>query len=94
MVPQELINYVIDFLHDNEYALYACSLVCHDWLPTSRHHKFRYTIIGSLDREGDDALKTFDTCPIAAGYVQDLTISGGLAHGPIPDFSNVSNFTG
>jgi hypothetical protein len=40
-LPQELCDYVIDYLHCNRAALKACSLVCKDWLPASRLHLSR-----------------------------------------------------
>lgn len=40
-IPLDLIEWVIDYLHDDKHALYACSLVHPDWLPTARYHTFR-----------------------------------------------------
>jgi hypothetical protein len=37
-LPQELWDCVIDHLHLDQAALRTCSLVCKDWLPTSRLH--------------------------------------------------------
>ncbi|KZW00589.1 hypothetical protein EXIGLDRAFT_604304, partial [Exidia glandulosa HHB12029] len=39
-LPPELCDRVIDFAHDDYRTLRACSLVCADWLPGSRHHLF------------------------------------------------------
>lgn len=39
-LPQELIDQIIDHLHDDPPALSSCSLVCNAWLPASRHHFF------------------------------------------------------
>jgi hypothetical protein len=38
--PSELYDYTIDYLHNDRPTLYTCSLVCADWLPSSRHHLF------------------------------------------------------
>ena len=38
--PQELIDYVLDFLHNDKASLAACSLVCASFLPTSSFHLF------------------------------------------------------
>ncbi|KDR67792.1 hypothetical protein GALMADRAFT_257631 [Galerina marginata CBS 339.88] len=39
-LPQELVDHIIDHLHDNPLALNNCARVCHAWLPTSRLHLF------------------------------------------------------
>ncbi|KAJ7704024.1 hypothetical protein B0H17DRAFT_1326736 [Mycena rosella] len=38
--PQELIDRILDDLHDDEPSLVQCSLVCRAWLPTTRYHLF------------------------------------------------------
>lgn len=39
-LPQELVDHIIDHLHDDRRALSNCARVCHAWLPTSRLHFF------------------------------------------------------
>lgn len=39
-LPQELVDHIVDHLHDDPLTLNSCSLVCHAWLPTSRLHLF------------------------------------------------------
>ncbi|KAF8149395.1 hypothetical protein B0H34DRAFT_733595 [Crassisporium funariophilum] len=39
-LPQELIDHILDHLHDDSVALNNCALVCQAWLPTSRLHLF------------------------------------------------------
>jgi len=39
-LPQELVDHVLDHLHDDPLTLSSCSLVCHSWLPTTRYHLF------------------------------------------------------
>ena len=39
-LPQELVDHIIDHLHDDPLALSNCARVCRGWLPTSRHHFF------------------------------------------------------
>ena len=39
-IPQELVDHIIDHLHDDPLALSNCARVCRGWLPTSRHHFF------------------------------------------------------
>lgn len=40
-LAQELVDTIIDYLHDDSKALHACALTCQSWLPSSRHHIFR-----------------------------------------------------
>jgi len=39
-LPQELVDHIIDHLHDDPLALNNCARVCQAWLPTSRLHFF------------------------------------------------------
>ncbi|KAF8802719.1 hypothetical protein BYT27DRAFT_7111750 [Phlegmacium glaucopus] len=39
-LPQELVDHIIDHLHDDQLALSNCARVCQAWLPTSRLHFF------------------------------------------------------
>lgn len=39
-VPQELIDRILDCLHEDSVALRSCSFVCRSWLKQSRHHLF------------------------------------------------------
>ena len=39
-LPQELVDHIIDHLHNDRAALSNCARVCRGWLPTSRHHFF------------------------------------------------------
>ena len=39
-LPPELIEYIIDHLHDSPSALRACARVCRDWVAPSRFHLF------------------------------------------------------
>lgn len=40
VLPQELTDMAIDFLHDDPKSLRACSLVCRDWVSPSHFHLF------------------------------------------------------
>ncbi|KAK0214259.1 hypothetical protein EDD85DRAFT_253564 [Armillaria nabsnona] len=51
-MPQELVDYTLDFLHDDVPTLRACSLVSRAFLPCSRHHIYSNVFIvriGELD---------------------------------------------
>lgn len=45
-LPLELTDNIIDYAHADKSTLFACSLVCKDWLPSTRFHLF--TIISIL----------------------------------------------
>ncbi|KAK0434142.1 hypothetical protein EV421DRAFT_2023188 [Armillaria borealis] len=47
-VPQELIDYILDFLHDNVPTLRTCSLVSHAFLPCSRYHIYSNVFIADF----------------------------------------------
>ncbi|KAF9066123.1 hypothetical protein BDP27DRAFT_1151553, partial [Rhodocollybia butyracea] len=38
--PQELVDEIIGFLHDDKGGLLHCSLVCRAWMPAARYHLF------------------------------------------------------
>jgi hypothetical protein len=40
-IPQELVDQIIDHLHDDTEALNVCALTARDWLPSTRYHLFR-----------------------------------------------------
>jgi hypothetical protein len=42
VLPQELIDICIDFLHADIESLVSCSLVCWDWVPPVRFHLFGF----------------------------------------------------
>ncbi|KAF7299666.1 hypothetical protein HMN09_00972000 [Mycena chlorophos] len=44
-LPQELHDYIIDFLHLQRQSLCSCSLVCKAWLPSSRYHLFTHSTV-------------------------------------------------
>lgn len=40
-IPPELVDQIIDHLHNDPKSLNACALAARDWLPSARHHRFR-----------------------------------------------------
>jgi hypothetical protein len=38
ILPTEIFERILDFLHADTQALISCSTVCHEWYPTSRYH--------------------------------------------------------
>ncbi|KIK52120.1 hypothetical protein GYMLUDRAFT_100805 [Collybiopsis luxurians FD-317 M1] len=48
ILSQELIDYILDFLHTSVPSLTSSSLVCRSWLPTTRYHLFRTPVLYQL----------------------------------------------
>ncbi|KAJ6514954.1 CNH domain-containing protein [Mycena vitilis] len=40
VLPTEIFERIVDFLHGEKNSLVACSMVCRDWFPTSRYHLY------------------------------------------------------
>jgi hypothetical protein len=40
-IPPELIDQIIDHLHDDPKSLNACALTTRNWVPSARHHRFQ-----------------------------------------------------
>ncbi|KAF7358489.1 hypothetical protein MVEN_00899400 [Mycena venus] len=50
ILPRELCDLVVDYLHAERVALGSCALVCRAWVPASRFHLFEH--ISLSDNEG------------------------------------------
>jgi len=89
-LPPELIDRIIDYLHDSHADLSACSCVCRAWLESSRFHLF-YSIsihtagkresYGSLLSKCQKLSKAIRRCPSIAFHVRDLEFSTGFRYG-------------
>ncbi|KAJ7328684.1 hypothetical protein DFH08DRAFT_1084265 [Mycena albidolilacea] len=42
IIPQELYDLIVDYLHTERSALSSCALVCRAWVPASRFHLFEH----------------------------------------------------
>ncbi|KAJ6447512.1 hypothetical protein C8R45DRAFT_1224870 [Mycena sanguinolenta] len=42
---QELVDSILDFLHDSRPDLKRCALVCKSWLPSAQYHLFSYYVL-------------------------------------------------
>jgi hypothetical protein len=72
LLPPEITDRIIDFLHDDRKALYACSLVCREWVPSSHTHLF-WTI--NLSRNCQTALlRLLEFTPQVRLYVRELSV--------------------
>ncbi|KZT65546.1 hypothetical protein DAEQUDRAFT_731233 [Daedalea quercina L-15889] len=74
-LPLELLEYTVDYLHDDVHALRTCSLTCQSLLPVTRLHLFRCIIL----RRVPDCLRFLDALETSAhthariaDYVKDL----------------------
>ncbi|KAH8102423.1 hypothetical protein BXZ70DRAFT_781410 [Cristinia sonorae] len=67
--PQEITDYVLDFLHDNPKALRACAKTCRSWLPTSYLHLF-----ANITFQSPASCSAFGT------LLQDAPYLGQLVH--------------
>ncbi|KAJ7458268.1 hypothetical protein B0H11DRAFT_2061495 [Mycena galericulata] len=65
-IAQELIDTILDFLHDDRASLLSSSLVARKWVPASRHHIFERIVINHFlaPRRGfrDNAHTFLDIC--------------------------------
>lgn len=99
-LPPELFDKIIDFLHDDYFALKASSLVCRSWVKSSRYHLFRHVAFGGNgDRMPSTGLvgAPLGNCrrlysvilksPDIARYVTNLIIF----EGPLDDFHCIRN---
>jgi hypothetical protein len=80
-LPSELADTIIDYLHDDNYALTTCSTVCKAWLPRSRFHLLGHISLASWNSKGffdllDSPLSTI------APYVRYLEIEEGPGQYP------------
>lgn len=71
-IPPEVIDYIVDFLHDDYKTLANCSLTCRSWLPRARYHKFSSMRVTHDTR--DKYLKLLHTCPDVWPYIQRLRL--------------------
>ncbi|KAF8530776.1 hypothetical protein JB92DRAFT_3105997 [Gautieria morchelliformis] len=84
MLPGELIDQVIDHLHDDLPSLRACCLTCRAWVPSARFHIF-YNIVLSAKRAHAfarvrrmrRAAGLLKPSPHISLLVRSLTIDGG-----------------
>jgi hypothetical protein len=78
IIPPELIDAVLDFLHDDRVVLYACAVVCKAWLPSCRFHLFSCILLHTWNAQKfstllDSPLHTSAITP----YVRSLYLLEG-----------------
>jgi hypothetical protein len=81
LLPQEITDHIIDFLHDDREALYACSLVCRKWVPSSRTHLF-----WAVRSSGTPTFsRLLEFTPQIGLYVRDLSVYYDAAREVVPE---------
>jgi hypothetical protein len=75
-VPHELVDAIIDLLHDDHAALTTCALVCRSWVTASRRHLFSQFVIDNENGSKASDLLSSATCTIALA-VRHLTLDRG-----------------
>ncbi|KAI0755835.1 hypothetical protein C8Q74DRAFT_1305600 [Fomes fomentarius] len=73
-LPVETTDIIIDHLHNDIRSLRACSLVCHAWLPSTRHHLFNSFTIKPGDAYFADSVTFLTTTPEIARHIRSLRI--------------------
>jgi hypothetical protein len=87
-LPQELIDIILDNLHDDYRALHSCSLVCHSWLPTCHRHIFHHVVLLPTNKYvlyAKHPIKSYSqrlhrilfNSPYIANYIQQLKVYEG-----------------
>lgn len=68
-LPQELVEYIIDFLHDDPITLNACSLTGHAWCSAARQHTF-----GTINISTKSHIASLEKSNGPFSYTQTLSI--------------------
>ena len=77
-LPPELLDYVVDFLHDTKYALRNCCLVSKSWIPRARQHLFAHVQFET--REDLESWKETFPDPLASPAHHTKTLFVGSLH--------------
>lgn len=76
--PAEVIDYIIDFLHHDVPSLASCSLVCRNWVPSTRSHLFHSIRIAGWGPTKLDAFSRFlISTPHIGRHVRELHVRPG-----------------
>ena len=78
-LPQELIDNIVDHLHDDKKSLSSASTISHSWLLSCRFHLFRCIHIKrSRVSPIDDFAQFLETSPSICPIIECLDIKGRL----------------
>jgi len=77
-LPHEVVDLIIDFLHNDRHTLATCAIVCRSWLPSSRYHLFSRVDLSLSDIEHFAKLfkRPKSTFP---SYIQSLSLAGNAS---------------
>ncbi len=76
-LPQELVDHIIDHLHDDKHSLTSLSIVSKSWLPPCRLHLFNSICIKRKWSEPFEDFADFvDSTPGVCTYVKNLRLKG------------------
>ena len=99
-LPEELLDYIVDFLNGDRVTLKCCSLACKSWVPRARRHLYDFVLFHAPRKL--QAWKTafpdpsrspaFYTRYLYVDCFQDVTAADGEEGGWIPTFSRVAYF--
>ncbi|KAG6828892.1 hypothetical protein H0H92_006398 [Tricholoma furcatifolium] len=81
-LPQELVDHIIDQLHDDFTTLSTCSIVCHAWRPTSLFHIFSTLALKVTPNVAPSDLcrrlyHLLSSSPSICSYVRELDVLEG-----------------
>ena len=74
LLPREVTDYVIDFLHGDPTTLRACTLVSRAWLPSSRFHLFPRCQLGLDESKFADFLEFAKHCQLGPQFIRDISL--------------------
>ena len=79
-LPPEILDLIVDHLHDEQTTLKACCLVSKSWIPRTRKHLFAYIRFNSTNRPIQSWKRTFpDPSNSPAHHVSTLSLQGVFA---------------
>ena len=67
-LPPELLDHIVDFLHDNQTALRNCCLVSKSWIPRARKYLF-----AAIEFHREETLKSWrETFPAITSKLEQF----------------------
>ena len=76
-LPQELIDSIVDNLHDDKRALASASMISTTWLPSCQSHLFHSIYMKRMLNQGyNDFVDFLESTPVVSGYIKYLHLKG------------------
>ena len=84
-IPPEIVDYIIDYVHNDPKTLIACSLVARDWVTSAHFHLFTKMSILTED-DGTKLKELVNFSPNLLRHCQELTMGviNGFGKTPVP----------